>query len=194
MPTPTPSPREAVALVGYRGAGKTTVGRLLAARLGWDFLDADEALEAETGVSIPTIFATEGEPAFRDREAGVLRRLTSRDRLVLATGGGAVLREENRAALRRFGAVVWLRTDPQTLRRRLGAGGAAGRPALTAAGTLAEIDAVLAAREPLYREVADVAIDTDGRRPGAIAAAILDALGRDLLPPGPDAGEDAATP
>jgi shikimate kinase len=190
---PTTDPRrEAVALVGYRGTGKTTVGRLLAARLGWDFLDADEVLEAEAGASIPALFAAEGEPAFRDREADVLRRLTARDRLVLATGGGAVLRPENRDALRRFGTVVWLRSDPATLRRRLGANGAAAtRPALTAAGTLGEVEAVLAAREPLYREVADLVLDTDGRRPGGLAAAIEDAL-RD--PAAPPAGKDTTAP
>lgn len=186
--------REGIALVGYRGTGKTTVGRLLAARLGWDFLDADEVLEAEAGVSIPTIFATEGEPAFRNREADVIRRLTKRERLVLATGGGAVLRDENREALQQFGLVVWLTGDPDTIRRRLGsAGGVAGRPSLTPAGTLAEVETVLLARTPLYREVANVILDTAGRRPGSLAAAIEAAI-RDLNPPTVPSGKDTTTP
>lgn len=185
--------REAIALVGYRGTGKTTVGRLLAARLGWDFLDADEVLEADAGMAIPTIFANEGEPAFREREAAVIQRLTQRERLVLATGGGAVLRPENRDALKRFGLVVWLVGDPETIRKRLGThAGVASRPSLTAAGTLAEVETVLQARTPLYREVATLTLDTAGRRPGTLAAAIEQAL-RGPRPPALDA-KDTPSP
>ncbi len=169
--------RQSIALVGYRGTGKTTVGRIVAARIGWEFLDADEVLEAEAGMSIPAIFESEGEPAFRDREAAILQKLCTRERLVLATGGGAVLRAENREALRRFGAVVWLVGDPETIRKRLSnASGVSNRPALTAAGTLGEVETVLQARLPYYREVADIALDTAGRRPGTLANAIEQSL------------------
>lgn len=160
------------ALVGYRGTGKTTVGRLLAERLGWRFVDADQRIEAIAGRPIAAIFAERGEPAFRDLEQSVLAELATADRLVLATGGGAVVRPANRPVLRRFGCVAWLTADPAVLADRLRAE-ADNRPALTAAGTLGEIADVLAARTPFYREVADVTVGTDGLSPAEIAESIL---------------------
>ena len=165
---------DALALVGARGAGKTTVGRLVADRLGWRFLDADRVLEARAGRPVAAIFAAEGEAAFRDLEEAVLGDLAGEGSLVLATGGGAVLRASNRAALRRLGFVAWLDAPPEVLADRLRAD-PTERPALTAAGTLAEVAAVLAARAPLYRAVADAVIDTAGRTPAQVAAAVLDA-------------------
>lgn len=164
-----------LALVGYRGTGKSTIGRLTAGLLGRQFLDADAVLEARLGRSIRSIFEADGEVVFRDEEEAVLADLTSKYRqTVLATGGGAVLRPANREALRRFGHVVWLRADPAVLAGRLRHD--SDRPALTAAGTLAEIADVLAAREPLYREVAATVIETDGRSPPEVARLILAAL------------------
>jgi shikimate kinase len=171
---PAPPPRN-VALIGYRGTGKTTVGRLLADRLGFDFADADAELERRLGRTIAELFASGREPLFRDEEERTVAELTARTGLVLATGGGAVLREASRAALRRFGPVVWLRAEPEVLAERLRADRAA-RPALTSAGTLAEIAAVLAEREPIYRAVADVAIETGGRPVETVVEAILTAL------------------
>ena len=167
--------RRGLALVGYRGSGKTTVGRIVAARLGWPFADADQELEARAGRSIYAIFEESGEPAFRDLEESTLRDLTARHPLVLATGGGAILRECNRLALREFGTVAWLRADPSTLTDRLGRA-SGNRPALTPAGLLGEIAEVLEARAPLYRDVADLVVETAGRPPAAIASEILAAL------------------
>ena len=124
----TDGPPAGLALIGARGSGKSTVGRLVADRLGWAFEDADEALERAAGRSIAAIFADDGEPTFRDLEERTIAALTGRSRLVLATGGGAVLRESNRRALRRFGLVVWLDADPETLAGRLRAD--AGGPTL----------------------------------------------------------------
>ncbi len=164
-----------LALVGYRGTGKSTVGRLVAGLLGREFLDADAVLEARLGRSIRSVFETDGEAVFRDKEEAVLAELTSKPgQTVLATGGGVVLRPGNRAALRRFGHVVWLRADPAVLARRLRHDSA--RPPLTAAGTLAEIADVLSAREPLYREVAGTVIETGGCPPSEVARLILTAL------------------
>jgi shikimate kinase len=169
-----------VALVGYRGTGKSTVGRLVAARLGRPFVDADAALEARLGRSIRSFFESFGEPAFRDREEALLAELTSVPDRVLATGGGVVLREANRDALRRFGFVVWLTADPAVLAARLEADQSSGpgRPALTASGTLGEVAAVLRVRTPLYRAVADAAVATDGRTPAEVADTVLAVLPR----------------
>jgi shikimate kinase len=157
-----------LALVGYRGTGKSTVGRRVARNLGWEFADADLVLEARAGLSIAEIFQESGEAAFRDLEAEVLRELTVLRRLVLATGGGAILSDENRRRLRAFGKVVWLTANPDTLIARLRAS-VARRPALTAAGTLDEVADVLAARAPLYEAVSDVAIATDGKTSAEVA-------------------------
>ena len=172
--------RRGIALVGYRGTGKSTVGRIVAGRLGRPFVDADTALEARFGRPIREIFWDLGEPVFRDWEEQVLADLTAGGDLVLATGGGAVLRGSNCKALRAFGFVAWLSAPPGLLAARLGANPAAvaGRPALTGAGTLGEIAEVLAAREPLYREAADVEVPTEGRSPSEVAEAVIAALPR----------------
>src|SRR5262249_35187521 len=101
-------------LIGYRGSGKTTVARMLAQRLGWTWLDADEELERRAGRTIRTIFAEEGESGFRDREATLLEELAGRRECVVATGGGVVLRETNRQRLRTTGVIVWLTADAAT--------------------------------------------------------------------------------
>jgi shikimate kinase len=170
--------RRGLALVGYRGTGKTTVGRMLAERLGWPFADADHEVEARAGRPIASIFAEDGETAFRDWEERVIADLTSRPNLVLATGGGAVLREANRTALRSFGFVAWLTGDPETLARRIGRDKSrlAARPPLTPAGTLAEIGDVLAARSPHYRAVSDLEVETAHRTCREVADAILRAF------------------
>ncbi|HEX8202079.1 MAG TPA: shikimate kinase [Isosphaeraceae bacterium] len=171
MTTPAPRRRN-LALIGARGTGKTSVGRIVADRLGLPFVDADAELERTVGRSIAAIFAEGGEAAFRDLEEETLGALTARDGLVLATGGGAVLRAANRRALREFGLVAWLMAEPGVLAERLRRD-AGGRPALTEAGLLAEIAAVLEARVPLYQEVADAALDTTGLSPAEVAAVIV---------------------
>jgi shikimate kinase len=170
--------RRGLALVGVRGTGKTTVGRLLADRLSIAFFDADLELEARLGRSIREVFATEGEASFRDREEQTLAELTATVPAVIATGGGVVLRDANRRRLREYGFVVWLRANPRVLAERLLADpqGVSTRPALTPAGTLAEIESILAVRSPLYQEIADLSFETDRLAPGEIADAILAAF------------------
>jgi shikimate kinase len=161
-------------LIGYRGTGKTTVGRLLAERLGWGFIDADIHLEEQLGQTIKEIFATEGEVGFRVRESRNLMELSGREQTVIATGGGIVLNEANRQLLRDTGWVVWLTAGPQSLSERIAADPltSARRPNLTVGG-LGEIEHLLRIREPLYRAVADFEIDTEGQSPDALAEAIL---------------------
>lgn len=166
----SPPRAENIVLIGYRGTGKTTVARLLARRLGWDWADADAELEARHGRSVRQIFAEEGEAGFRDKEAALLAELCGRPRQVLATGGGVVLREANRERLRAAGLRVWLTADPDTIWRRLqqDATTAQRRPALTVGGR-EEVVELLRAREPLYRDCADLRIATDHRDPDTIA-------------------------
>jgi shikimate kinase len=170
-----PSAHASVILVGPRATGKTTVARLLAQRLRWGWLDADELLEKRAGCSIRELFGTAGEAAFRDLESAVLDELCSCRRLVIATGGGVVLRPANRERLRAVGRVVWLTADAATLWRRLQGDGTTSerRPDLTASGGLAEVEEVLRVRGPLYQEVAEFSVDTAGRSPEEVAAAEL---------------------
>jgi shikimate kinase len=163
-------------LVGYRGTGKTTVGRILADRLGLPFVDADAELEARAGRPIARIFDERGEAGFREEEAALIEELGGRMGLVLATGGGAVLRESNRRVLRRLGTVVWLTAEPAAIVARL-RDDPAGRPALTPMGLLDEVASVLERRRALYREVADFEVATDGLTPGEIAEAVRTRLG-----------------
>lgn len=145
-------------LVGMMGAGKTSVGRLLAQRLHKRFVDADQVLEARTGVRIPVIFEIEGEEGFRAREAGIIDALTQECGVVLATGGGAVIRPENRAALRGRGTVVYLRASADELWHRTRHD--RGRPLLQTANPRGRLAELLSAREPLYEETAHLVVDT----------------------------------
>lgn len=139
------------------GAGKTTIGRGLAKRLGWSFVDSDHEIQERTGVSIPTIFEIEGEAGFRRREAAVIADLVQRDRIVLATGGGAVLDAENRKCIGHAALVAYLCTPPEILFARTRHD--RNRPILQVDDPLAKLKALLAERDPLYREVADLVID-----------------------------------
>jgi shikimate kinase len=161
-------------LIGPRGSGKTTVARLLAARLGWQAVDADEALEAAAGCTVRAVFEVEGEAGFRRREAALLEHLSQRPNCVVSTGGGVVTRPDNRERLRTTGWVVWLHADAETLWRRMQADAttAERRPPLTSGG-LDEIVETLRVREPLYRECAHWTVRTDEVTPEAVADAIL---------------------
>jgi shikimate kinase len=161
-------------LIGSRGSGKSTIARLLAHELGWDWLDADTELEKRYGQSIRAIFAAEGEAGFRDKESAVLVQLCRLSRYVVATGGGVVLREGNRVLLRASGRTVWLTADVETLWQRVQADSttAERRPPLTLGGR-AEMEEILHFREPLYRQCADIVVETTGRDPNEIAAEIL---------------------
>jgi len=157
-------------LVGPMGSGKSHVGRLLAEWLGWGFVDVDAQVVAEAAASIATIFADEGEAGFRVREARALFDALSRTCQVVATGGGAVLDPDNRAAMRRAGFVVYLQVDPAEQLRRLADD--RERPLLDAPDRAQRLADLQAQRERLYREVADLSFDTTAHAPERIAEAL----------------------
>ena len=145
-------------LVGLMGAGKTTIGRTLAKRLELSFVDTDREIEARTGVSVPTVFDIEGEEGFRRREAEVVQAVSKQDGLVVATGGGAVLRPENRVNMRAGGFVVYLNVQPSILWERTRHD--RNRPLLQVDDPLRRLEELYAVRDPLYREVADLVVDS----------------------------------
>ena len=161
-------------LVGLMGAGKTTIGRQLARKLGKRFVDSDHELEARTGASIPWIFEIEGEPSFRRREADMIRELTAQDGLVLATGGGAVLNPASRALLAERGTVIYLRASIGSILQRTSHD--KNRPLLQTADPRAKLEELLAQRDPLYREIADLVIDTGRPNVQSMVQTILDQL------------------
>jgi len=161
-------------LVGMMGAGKTTVGRLLARRLKLRFIDSDQEIESRCGVKIPLIFEIEGEPGFRAREAQVLAELTALDGVVLGTGGGAVLAEENRKRLSSRGTVVSLRARPEDLYERVRHD--RNRPLLATADPLGRLRELYAERDPHYRSIADVTVDTGAQGVQALARELLHKL------------------
>ncbi len=162
-------------LIGYRGTGKTSVAKLLAARLGVDWLDADDKVEQEAGKSIAAIFAEDGEGAFRDRESRVVSALSRKRHNVMALGGGAVMRKENRQAITGAGPVVWLTASVDTILERVAADATTGsrRPDLTTSGGRSEIEMLLAIREPLYEQCATLVVDTEGKTPAEVAEEIM---------------------
>jgi len=175
-----------VSLVGLPGGGKTTVGRQLARRLGARFLDADHVLEERIGMPIRAFFEQHGEPAFRDLEERVIDELSAyRDEpLVLATGGGAVLREANRAHLKDRTTVVYLRSSPEELFRRLRHD--TQRPLLQVADPLARLRDLHAQRHPLYEETAHFCVDTGRPSVSTLVGMIVSQLelaGRLPVPP-----------
>ena len=158
-------------LVGMMGAGKTTVGRQLAKRLGKTFYDADREIEARTGVRVAVIFDIEGEAGFRKREAEVIERLTALNDVVLATGGGAVLDPRNRDNLKPRGFVIYLHALAPVLWQRTRAD--KSRPLLQGGDPRDRLEALYAVRDPLYREVADVVIETGRQGIGSLLAQVL---------------------
>jgi shikimate kinase/3-dehydroquinate synthase len=179
MPLPPLAEDAPIFIVGFMATGKTTVGRILAARLGWGMLDLDDEIVRAAGMSVPEIFATRGEAAFRDEEARAVRVACARRQTVVATGGGAVCREESLGAMLASGTVVALAVTPEEAVRR--AGQASGRPLLDGrADPIAAAAALLAARRPFYAR-AHLQVDTTGKDPAAVASEILDNLGRGVL-------------
>jgi shikimate kinase len=162
-----------VVLVGMMGSGKTTVGRLVAQRLGVGFVDTDQHVESEVGMSVREIFDTQGEAAFRRAEKTALADLLTSGSKVVAAGGGCVIDGANRSVMKQRSTVVWLRTRVGTLAKRVGSG--EGRPLLTgdAARKLEEIERE---RLTLYSSVADVIIDTDDLSPDKVTDAVMEKL------------------
>ncbi len=148
------------------GAGKTTVGRLIAKHLNKNFYDTDHEIERRTGVNIPLIFELEGEAGFRRREAAVIEELTQADNIVLATGGGAVLLPENRLNLKQHGTVVYLRANVHELWIRTR--NDKNRPLLQTENPRQKLEKLFEERDPLYREVATIVVDTGGQAVGTI--------------------------
>lgn len=151
-----------IILIGFRGTGKTTIGKKLAKQLGKEFIDADEYLEKQEGMTIKDIFEKGGEKLFRDIESKVIAKLSLLDGKVIATGGGAVLREENVKNLKRRGIIILLDADANTLHKRIqrDAHSRQRRPNLTAQGGYDEVQFLLEQRRPIYDKVADFVINT----------------------------------
>jgi shikimate kinase len=162
-------------LVGMMGAGKTTVGRLLARRLKLRFLDSDHEIERRCGVKVPTIFDIEGEAGFRSRESHVLADLTVVEGIVLATGGGAVLADENRRRLAEGGTVIYLCARPEDLYERVRQD--RNRPLLATADPLGRLRELYVQRDPLYRSIADVIVDTGRQTVQSLTRSLAAQLG-----------------
>jgi shikimate kinase len=173
-----------ISLVGMPGSGKSTVGRHLSRALGWRFIDSDAEIERHIGGSIRAFFEQQGEDAFRDLEQATLAELARSDAAVLATGGGSVLREANRKALRAGGKVVYLRSSPEELFRRLRHD--RQRPLLQVADPHKRLRELFQQRDPLYRDAADFIIETGRPTVGTLVNMILMQLElAGVLPPAP---------
>lgn len=161
-------------LIGPMGAGKSAVGRYIARNLHLSFVDSDDEIESRTGVDIPFIFEKEGEAGFRKREAVVIDDLSKMDGVVLATGGGAIINEDSRSRLGGRGFVVYLYTsvDQQVLRTQKGR----ERPLLENTDPRETLQELLDTRDPLYREIADIVVETDGRKVKSVADEIIDQI------------------
>jgi shikimate kinase len=165
---------ERVLLIGMMGAGKTTIGRTLAQRLGWRHLDSDEQVERATGRTVPEILGADGEAAFRVAESAALAdAIDSGPGVVVSVAGGAVLDPANRRRIQQAGTVVWLRADVDTLARRVGGG--EGRP-LLGDDPAAALRRLYEQRRPVYEQLADVVVDVDHLAPGQAVDRIVEAL------------------
>jgi shikimate kinase len=164
-------PLHNIFLIGPMGVGKTTIGKVLSEELGIDFFDSDREIEASTGADIPWIFDVEGEVGFRIRESKMIEILTQRKKIVLATGGGAILAPENRRWLSSRGTVVYLRASIKQQFERTSRD--KNRPLLQTPDPEKRIKELMQVRDPLYREAADLIIDTNRRNPKAVSNEIL---------------------
>ena len=158
-------------LVGPMGAGKSTIGKRLAQRLQLDFADSDKEIEKRTGASIALIFELEGEQGFRQREASIIDELSNMDKIVLATGGGAILSSTNRDLLRQRGTTIYLQTSVEFQLQRTSRD--SKRPLLQTENPRKKLEELLAIRDPLYRELADIIVRTDGRHVNAVVSEII---------------------
>lgn len=170
----TRPPKRSIALIGLRGSGKTTVGRILGARLGAEAVDVDEIIEQESGQSIAEIFAQEGEAGFRQREREAIARTVAAPPAVISVGGGAILDKSNATALAQVATIVWLTAPSRVLWERLAKDPAtpSSRPPLTDRDGMAELEELARERSPIYQRVADLVIDTTELSPKQVAEAI----------------------
>lgn len=171
--------KELIVFVGPMGAGKTTIGKILAKELGYRFFDSDKEIEKKTGANIPWIFDVEGESGFRDREALVIKELSSLKQAVLATGGGAMMRPENRAALTHAGYIIYLNTSVEQQFNRTHKD--KNRPLLQGKDPYKVLSDLYKVRDPIYRSVADLVIDTDKKALRNVVKEIVSALERSQL-------------
>ena len=162
-------------LIGLMGSGKTTIGQLLAKRVGLTFFDSDHELESRTGVSVATIFEIEGEPAFRSREAAIIQELTQRQAIILSTGGGAILEADTRDVLRARGMVIYLHSTPETSYERVRRN--RDRPLLMVTDPLARLRQLYEVRHPLYLETAHFVVESYRDRPNAVISEICQLMG-----------------
>jgi shikimate kinase len=161
-------------LIGPMGAGKTTVGKYLSEMLRMEFADSDHVIQDRTGVDIPTIFEFEGEEGFRNREQAVIDELTAKEGIILATGGGAILRDVNRMHLSSRGFVVYLQCTPEQQFERTHRD--KNRPLLQTDNPLEKLQALMRVRDPLYRQTADLVISTEGRNTQSVVREIIKRL------------------
>lgn len=166
---------QTVVLMGFMGAGKTTVGKCLAEKLSCEFLDTDECIEAAEGREISEIFASDGETVFRDMETELLKALKKRETpFVLSVGGGMPVREENRALLRSLGMIVYLKASKETIMKRVA--GDSSRPLLQGGALEEKITSLMQEREQIYMETADRIMETDGRTPEELSEDLCSVL------------------
>ena len=169
-------------LTGYRGTGKTTVGQLISKGLGIDCLDLDDVIEMEAGMTIREVFDQGGESLFRELETVALKRVAADDVAprVISLGGGAILRQENRDVIGQTGVCIWLTASAETIAARIIADETTGarRPSLTSLSPAEEIEKLLADREPLYRDAADLTLSTDSKSPEQLSREVIEWLGR----------------
>lgn len=167
-----------IVLIGYRGSGKTAVGKRLAERLQRRFMDTDNLLEQQHGTPISEIIKSLGWDHFRALERSMIEEISKQDHLILAPGGGAVLDAENVTALRKNGLVIWLKADGSVLRKRLERDSQtpSQRPTLTGKGTLEELEEVMISREPLYERAAHVQLDTSAMDVGKVVGTLISIL------------------
>ena len=163
-----------IALVGYRGSGKSTIGKILAEKTGWELVCLDELIEKRAGKSIPQIVEQEGWKRFRQLESKILKEVIKKDPAIFDLGGGVVEQEENRKLIKENCFVVWLKASPEILAERIKH--SQNRPSLTGKDFLEEISGVLARREPLYQELAHLELNTEQKPPQELAEKILENL------------------
>jgi shikimate kinase len=167
-----------IVLIGYRCSGKTEVGKILASELGRDFFDTDSLIEKNMGCSIESIVSSRGWDHLREIEKGVIREVSGKDNLVVATGGGVVMDRENVEELKRNGWIVWLNGTAAAFKKRMDRDQRSGkmRPSLTGEAPLEEIDRVLTVRTPFYEEAYDRVVDTSALSVGQVAGRVIQAL------------------